>query len=287
MTDVPIARRKFFRKSLVIPTEHGSWSWLLVPFLVGTAVAARTGMAGRSPWLPLALTLIGGLSAFLIRQPAAAWLRIRRRRAGAADEPLAAGWTLGLALVAGGCLAGLLALGRAALLWLVIPFVGVLLFYLAASRSGRAGLRALWTELIGAAGLALMAPAAVIAAAGNLVPLAWAVWGLMGAQNMLGVLYVRLRLADTHGRPANRPLVLGGHIAGLAAVIVTGLLDWAPLPAALPFVGFWLRAVWAVWQPRPVVDVRRFGFAEVGVEALSGACIVASFGLHSGQLGLW
>jgi hypothetical protein len=285
MTDVPIARRKFFRKSLVIPTEHGSWSWLLVPFLVGAAVAARTGMADRAPWLPLALTLIGGLSAFLIRQPAAAWLRIRRRRAGAADEPLAAGWTLGLALVAGACLAGLLALGRAALLWLVIPFVGVLLFYLAASRSGRAALRALWTELIGAAGLALMAPAAVIAAAGNLVPLAWVVWGLMGAQNMLGVLYVRLRLADTHGRPAkrpavaaNRPLVLGGHIAGLAAVVVTGLLGGVPLPAALPFVGFLLRAVWAVARPRPVGDVRRFGFAEVGIEVLSGACIVASFG---------
>jgi hypothetical protein len=278
MTDMPLARHKFFRKSLVIPTEHGSWSWLLVPFLVGAAVAARTGTAVRSPWLPLVLTLIGGLSAFLMRQPAAAWLRIRRRRASAVDEPLAAGWTLGLALVAGACLAALLALGRAALLWLVIPFAGVLLFYLAASRGGRAGLRALWTELIGAAGLALMAPAAVIAAAGNLVPLAWALWGLMGVQNMLGVLYVRLRLADTHGRPANRPWVLGGHVAGLAAVLVAGLLDWAPLLAAVPFVGFLLRAVWAVWQPRPVADVRRFGFTEVGVEVLGGACIVASYG---------
>ena len=37
MTETAISRRKFFRKSLVIPSEHGSWSWLLVPFLVGTA----------------------------------------------------------------------------------------------------------------------------------------------------------------------------------------------------------------------------------------------------------
>ena len=277
MTDAPIARRKFFSKSLVIHTEHGSWSWLLVPFLVGAAVTARVGADGRSPLLPLALTLIGGLSAFLIRQPAAAWLRIRRGRASPADAPLAAGWSLGLAAVAGLCLAGLLALGRATLLWLVIPFAGVLLFYLAASRSGRAALRALWTELIGAAGLALMAPAAVIAAAGDLRPLAWALWGLMGAQNALGVLYVRLRLADTHARPADRTIVLGGHAAGLVVVVIAGLLDWVPLPTTLPFVGFLLRAIWVASKPRPIPDVRRFGFTEVGVELLSGAWIAFSY----------
>jgi hypothetical protein len=186
---------------------------------------------------------------------------------------------LGLALLAGACLAGLLALGRAALLWLVVPFLGVLLFYVAASRSGRAVLRALWTELIGAAGLALMAPAAVIAAAGYLHPLAWALWGLMGAQNILGMLYVRLRLADTHRRPTNRAVALGGHVAGLVAVVAAGLLSWVPLPVALPFVGFLLRAIWASQQPRPVADVRRFGFTEVGVEVLSGAWIIASYGI--------
>jgi hypothetical protein len=176
-------------------------------------------------------------------------------------------------------LAGLLAQGRTALLWLVIPFALVLLLYLVAARSGRAAMRALWTESIGAAGLALMAPAAVAAATDSLGGLAWALWGLMGLQNMLGVLYVRLRLADTHGRPASRPMVLFGHGIGLGLVVMAGLLGWVPPLAALPFAGVLLRALWAVRQPRPVADVRRFGFTEVGVEALSGAWIVASYWL--------
>lgn len=278
MTEIAVARRKIFRKSLVIPTEHGSWSWLLVPFFIGVAVAGTmAGNGGRLALLPLVLTLVAGLCAFLVRQPATAWLRIRQGRARRADEPLAAGWTLGLASAAGLCLVGLLALGRTALLWLVIPFAVVLLLYLGAARSGRAGMRALRMELIGAVGLALMAPAAVIAATGRLSGPIWALWGLMGLQNALGILYVRLRLADTHQRTAGRSIVLWGHAMGLAAVVIAGVLAWMPLPAALPFAGVLLRAVWAVRQSRPVPDVRRFGFTEVAVEVLSGAWIAAAY----------
>jgi hypothetical protein len=279
MTGITLSDRKLFRKSLVIPAEHGSWSWLLVPFLVGAAVAGRLSVAGLAAPGPIFLTLIGGLCAFLMRQPASIWFRIRQGRANPATDSLAAGWTLGLALVAGLCLAGLLAMGRVALLWLVLPFAAVLLLYLAAARSGRAGMRSLWMELIGAIGLGLMAPATVIAATGRLNGLVWALWGLIGIQNALGVLYVRLRLADTHHKPAHRPSVLWGHAAGLAAVITAGLLHWTPLLAAIPFVGVLLRALWAVQSRRPVTNVRRFGFTEVGVELLSGAWMVASYWL--------
>jgi hypothetical protein len=277
VTQAAISRRKLFRKSLIVPTEHGSWSWLLVPFLVGAAIPGGVGQAGDAALLASALTLIGGLCSFLVRQPASGWLRIRRGRASRADEPLAAGWTLGLTLVAGLCLAGLLALGRTDLLWLVIPFALVLILYLVAARSGRAAMRALWTELIGALGLALMAPAAAIAVTGEMGGLAWAVWGLMGLQNALGVLYVRLRLADTHRRPAERSIVLRGHAVGLVLVVMAALFRWVPPLAAIPFAVVLLRAAWAVREPRPVANVRRFGFTEVGVEALSGLWIVASY----------
>jgi len=140
-------------------------------------------------------------------------------------------------------------------------------------------MRALWTELIGAIGLALMAPAAVIAVTGYVSWLAWALWGLMAIQNALGVLYVRLRLADTHRRPANRSVVLVGHTAGLAVVVIAGLLGRVPSLAALPYAVVLLRAVWAAQKPRPVPDVRRFGFTEVGIEILSGAWIVVSYWL--------
>jgi hypothetical protein len=279
MTGISLSHRNFFRKSLVIPAEHGSWSWLLVPFLVGAAVAGRFSGVGPAAPGPIILTLIGGLSAFLMRQPASIWFRIRQGRANPANESLVAGWTLGLALVAGLCLAGLLALGRVALLWLVPPFAVVLLLYLVAARSGRAGMRSLWMELIGAVGLGLMAPATVIAATGHMTGWVWGLWGLMGMQNALGVLYVRQRLADTHRNPGNRATVLWGHAAGLAAVIAAGVLQWTPLLAVIPFAGVLLRALWAFQSKRPVQDVRRFGFTEVGVELLSGAWIAASYWL--------
>jgi len=212
-----------------------------------------------------------------MRQPATVWLRIRRGRANRADEPLAAGWVLGLASVAGLCLMSLLALGRTALLWLLIPFTAILLLYLTAARSGRAGMRALWMELAGAVGLALMAPAATIAITDHPSRLSWALWGLMGVQNALGVLYVRLRLANTRNRSGNRSMVLWGHTIGLAAMAVAGLSGWLPLLAVIPFAGFLARAIWAVRQPRPITNVRRFGFTEVGVEALSGMWIVVSY----------
>ena len=81
MTELAISRSRLFRKNLVIPTEHGSWSWLLAPFFVGAGVASQVGAGEGQSLLPLAFTLVGGLCAFLVRQPASAWLRIRRGRA--------------------------------------------------------------------------------------------------------------------------------------------------------------------------------------------------------------
>lgn len=277
MTDTLPSNRTFFRKSLVVPAEHGAWSWLLVPFLVGTIVGAASITAARLPGLAVVLTLIGGLSAYMIRQPATAWLRIRRGRGKKSDEPLALGWTIGLSVVALLCLAGLLLLGRTELVALVIPFGMVLGLYLLAARRGRAAMRAMEMELAGAIGLALMAPAAFIAATGEFKPPVVALGVLMALQNALGVLYVRLRLADTKQRAADRRLTLWGHWVVFTAVLVTGALGYTPLLAAVPFAGFLVRALWAVRVPRPVPDVKRFGFTEVGAELLSGALIALAY----------
>ncbi len=160
---------------------------------------------------------------------------------------------------------------------LLLPALAVLPVYLAATRSGRAGMRTAWMELSGAVALALMAPAALVAASGHLSALAWALWGLMGLHNALGVMYVRLRVADSHRRVVDRAGVAWMHAAGLAAVAVAAWLGWVPPATALPLVGLLGRAVWAARQPRPVADVRRFGLAELAIEVLSGAWIAASF----------
>lgn len=275
MAETAAPRRTWFRKTLVVPTEHGAWSWLLVPFLTGALVGSLVGQPAPFSGLALAFTLIGGLSAYMSRQPATALLRIRRGRGRKADETLALGWTLGFALVAALCLLGLLALGRTALAALILPFAAVLVMYLLASRSGRAAMRALSMELTGAVGLALMAPAAYIAATGAVDATVWKLWLLLATQNALGVLYVRVRLADTHQRPASRRLLLGGHVAALLVVAAGAALTWWSWLAVIPFAGFLLRAGWVYPAQRPVPNVKRFGFTEVGVEIAGGLLIAA------------
>ena len=261
-----------YRKHIVMPTEHGSWAWLLVPFFVGTAVAGRFN-------LPVLLALLGGLAVFFLRQPATVWLRVRRKKARASDGPIALAW-IGLFITIGLlCFAGLLLLERGMLAWLLGPFVLIFGLYMVAARYGRSGLRSLWMELAGAAALSMMAPAAAIAATGQIENWIWLLWGLMAAQNVLGALYVRLRVYDTHNRAIKRWPIGVAHLAGFLLVLGLGLGNMIPVLTAVPFTGFFFRSLWAVAAPRPVANIKQFGFTELGVEIISGLWLVMAYWL--------
>lgn len=264
--------RLIYRKSIVIPTEHGSWPWLLVPFAVGAGIAGQFN-------LPVWLTLIGALAAFFTRQPMTVLMRVRRGKARATDGPIAAGWVLTFALLGLLSLIGLIALERSAMLVLIWPFLAILALYLIAARYGRSGLRSLWMELAGAAALSMMAPAAAIAGNGRIIGWEWALWGIMAAQNVLGALYVRLRVADTHKRAMPRWPVFAAHLAGLLVIVGLGLGDLAPIATAVPFIGFLIRAGWTAVAPRPVADIKKFGFTELGIEIVSGLFILTAYWL--------
>jgi hypothetical protein len=222
------------------------------------------------------LVLLGSLAAFLARQPATVWLRVRQGRARRSDGPPATALTLGLSSIALLCLLGLLLTGHAQLLWLLLPLLPVLGLYVETAVRSRAQTRTLWLELLGAAALAVTAPAAYGAATGHLDATAWLLWLLLGLQNLLGVYYVRLRIADTHNRETNRWLPLLCHLIGLGIVGLLVLTNWLPWLTALPFAAFLLRAIWTWTEPRPVANIKRFGFLEVGVEILSGLVFVAA-----------
>ena len=257
-----------------MPAEHGSWAWLLVPFFVGAGVAGRFNLA---VWL----SLLGGLAVFFLRQPATIWLRVRRKKARATDGPIAAAWIVFFSAIGLFCLAGLLALGRGMLVWLMGPFLLIFALYMVAARFGRFGLRSLWMELAGAAALSMMAPAAAIAAAGQIESWMWVLWGVMAAQNVLGALYVRLRVYDTHGQAMKRWPVGAAHLAGFLFILGLGLGGIVPLGTAVPFAGFLLRTVWAVADSRPVANIKQFGFLELAVEVVSGLWLIASYSLGS------
>lgn len=262
--------RRIFRKRIVLPAEHGSWSWLLVPYFTGLLVAGDMN-------LPALLVLTGGLAGFLIRQPASIYMRIRAGQGRKADGPVAAFWTGFFTFLAIASFIGLLILGRIALLWLLLPMAAILALYLLASRQRRIRMRTMWMELAGASGLSAMAPAAYIASTGQLDDVAWILWGLMAGQNVLSVFYIRARIADTHQRPVNRSLVLWVHLAILSAVVAVvsyGSLSWL---AIVPFMAYLTRAGLIYFRERPVNNIKSFGFREVGIQILGGLFIAAGF----------
>jgi hypothetical protein len=262
--------RRWIRKAYLLPAEHGSWSWLLVPYLAGA------GVAGQWTWATF-LVLCGGLSVFLIRQPATAWLRIRQGRGRRRDEPVAMFWTVVFALLAILSLLVLLLLQRLVLAWLLPPVAALLMVYLAVAQINRARVRSLWMELAGAVGLAVMAPAAYAASSGVLDTIAWLLWGLFAVQNLLGVLYVRTRVFDTRGRSESRIPLLASHIVGLLLIGLALVLAQAPRLALAPFVFYSIRAIWVARGPRPIPDIRRFGFTEVAVELAAGLWLIMNF----------
>jgi hypothetical protein len=261
-----------FRKSLLLPAEHGSWVWLFVPFGVGAVVAGRLGEPPAG--VPLLLTLLGGVALFLLRQPLTLWLRGVQGRGRPRDLPLLQRLVVSLAIIALACLCGLLlGYGRYALLILLVPIAVIFVGYVLLAHRRRKEVRTLRVELAGAVALAGMAPAAYIAATGELNPTAWLLWGVVAAQNGLGALYVRQRLGDTHNRSTTRWPTLAAHGLLFLLVLMATMVDLMPWLVLLPFSAFLLRALWTSRAPRPVPDVRQFGFIELGVEIVGGLLI--------------
>ncbi len=267
MTNTPKPR---FRKHLFLPSEHGSWSWLIVPYFVGAIVGGAFN-------LTVFLVFTGSMATFLLRQPASLWVRARRGNGRSRDIPLLKKIIATLLGIAALSFAGLMAFGLTDLLLLALPVALFFIVYLFSAHQKQSDTRVLGMEVTGSAALALVAPAVVVAAAGTLSADAWAIGGLMAAQNVLGVLYVRQRVADTHGRPGNRNVMLGTHTAVFLFTFVAANQQWMPTLAALPALLFFLRAIWTMRMPRPIVHIKKFGFSEVGVEIVGGLIVAAAY----------
>ena len=270
--------REYLRQySIIFPGEHGSWSLMIMPFIIGGGVAAALGRGAPLGGLGVALCFVAAMGVFLARQPINLWLRIRRGRGPKSRLPLARFWAGLLVGIAGLAGIGLLALGRWPLLWLVFPAVFVLTATLI--MTVMRGPRQLSTELVGTLGLALSAPAAYVSATGTLEAAAWIVWGISALHNVISVLYVRLRIDEQHGRATTQQAVwvIVAHVLSLAIVITAWAGGWLPWLVALPVALLLVRALMVALLRPPIEDVRRFGFTEVGLGLAFALLIIAAF----------
>lgn len=260
------ARRVSF-KSVALPAEHGSWSLVLEPILLGLLVAPSvTGAA----WAASAFLL------FMAYRPLTlAW---GDRRRGRSYERTRLAWRYGGVYLAGAAVCGLLALlsgGWRPLLPLpaALPFLIVFLAY--DQRPGRS----LAAELAAPGGFAAVVAVMAMSAGWELVP-ALALWGTMIARATPAVLYVRARLKLDKGKVPRFSGVWLSHllaIAAMAGLAIPGLAPWSAAVAMVILLG---RAIWGLSAYRWPRSVKGLGILEIGFGLLTVLLIAAGYWLN-------
>jgi len=242
-----------------LPTEHGSWAFLLLPLLGALLLAPSSG----GGWLALA-----SLAAFLARVPVKRTFKVRRVLPGdrfllGAETAVGLG-ALGLAL-RGMPKPGLALLGLAALPAAVAALADI---------RGRA--RTLPAELLSIAAPSLLGGAVLAAGGGSWVQ----AWSLVAASFLslaAPVTYLRGALARQRGcanaSPLPALLVHGAACAAAAGLYLAGAMGWL-WPAWMGALA--LRAAAEPLLFKRLPDARSLGLREVLVCGVSAGAMVFS-----------
>jgi hypothetical protein len=257
-----------WQKHIALPAEHGAWVFLFSPLLIGAFVA------GRFEWATLVL-VAAALGGFLARQPLTIAVKAYSGRRPKHELAPAWFWLLLYSTIAAAASLGLILLGHSIVIWLVLPALPVLAWYLwlISKRSER---RQMTVEILAGGILALSAPAAYWIGLGGYHPTGWLLWGLCWLQTAGSIIYVYLRLQQRRlssmpagsmrwqmGRPA-----LGFNTAVVvivAATAASGLLSmWLVLPFALQLA----ETIWGTWKPAVKVKPTVIGVRQLIVSSL-------------------
>ena len=249
-------------RSVAMPTEHGGWSLTAEPVLLGLLVAWS--------WSGLAL---GGAAmlAFLARTPLKLVLVDRWRGRWLARTTLAA-QVAAVEIVVLVVLVAVAAMNADTRFWwpfaVAAPLVLIELWFDMRSRSRR-----LLPELAGTVGIGSVA-AAIALADGSSYALAIGLWVVVAARAAAAIPYAMTQVFRTHGRP--HQLWRSDLAQGIAAlaVVISWLVGWVPLAAALAIVAvaaFNLVAVRTAPRPAKVIGFQQmfFGFAVVLITAIA------------------
>ena len=256
------------RQSLIFPREHGAWGILLVPLVTGASVGL---LAGGRAW-PLAPLSIAVLALFWLRTPVESWIGTAPARARTPGElEFVRNAALPLAAISGAALIWLFWGGRnRALLWIGATAATAFIVQAMVKQAWRSARMA--AQMVGAAGLTAVAPAAYYVVTSHLNGAAWSLWiaNLLFAANQIQ--FVQLRIRAAHAMKPNGKLSIGrGFLGGqiilmalLTAACANHLFGWYAAMAFLPvlFRGFaWFAAAsesLAISYPREArTDPRR------------------------------
>jgi hypothetical protein len=275
-----LSRRKksrFARRHVALPSDHGSWVFLLSPLIIGLFAGGR--------WtIPCLYLIVAALSGFLVRQPVTIAVKALAGRRSRDDLPAALFWTFLYAGIGSLHVYGLVLRGFAYLLYLAIPGMLVFAWYLwlvgRREERGQIGL-----EMLATAVLALTAPAGYWVGLGRPDNLGWLLWLLAWAQSAASVFYVHLRIRQRglNSLPGLEARIRTGApsllFAGINLVfaVALGVADVVPHWLFVPYAFQFGECLFGTLRPAIGWKPKRIGQRQLLVSTVFTALFVAAW----------
>lgn len=262
--DEKSAGRSVSFKSVALPAEHGSWSLVSEPIVLGLLIAPT--------WAGLAL-VVAAFFIFLFNRPFKVFWTDYRRGRFYERTALARRYTVIYGAVALAATIAAFALGG----WQpFVPFLLaaplLLIFMIYDQRPGRH-----WqAELTAPVAFAALVMSVALAGGYSWI-VSFALWGFMSARAVPAVIFVRARLRLDKGKPFSPWGTIIAHVVAVALVALLVAPGWLPMTAALAAVILLGRAVWGLSAYRWRSSVKALGFLETGFGLLAVLLVAIGF----------
>jgi hypothetical protein len=257
-----VQRPRIKTSRLVLPAEHGSWSFLFEPLIAGLAIA----FSPAAPWIALA-----AVAAFFARQPLRATLISKGNHA--VTVPARKLFAVFAAAAAIGLLGAYYTAGPQILIpfFLALPLAASQ-FFLDLSRKGRS----LWAEILGAVAISSTISIFLIAD-GKPFVFAASFWLIFAGRFVPSLLYVRNRLFLEKGKEYSFAVPAAAHAAGLVVLAALAFADVASILTVLMFGFLLCRSVLGLSKYRRNVKAMKIGVMEVLYGALTLASMIIGY----------
>lgn len=243
------------------------------------------GLFAGGRWHVVSLYLIvAALTAFLMRQPIAVMTKAYSGRLPRELLPAARFWLLLYGSIAVLHIVGLVLRGYGYVLFLGIPAMPILVWYL--WLVARRAERKKWqVETLAVGALALTAPAAMWVGKGAPDPAGWLLWLLLWTESVTAIAYVYLRLSlrELESQPTWKArLRLGSAplVTSLGAVVIVlwlGQIDLVGKWLWLPFAIQAAEVLGGVAKPRHGARPTEIGYRQLGVTTLFTILFIATW----------
>ena len=261
-------RHNLLLKHVALPSDHGSWVFLLSPLLIGL-------FAGGNWSISSFYLIVSSLAAFLVRQPVTIADKVFSGRRQKRDLPAAWFWmgVYGFMGLLG--LLGLVSQGFTFIFILAMPGIPVFAWhlYLVSQRAER---RQVGIEIVASGVLALAAPAGYWIGIGGLDPIGWLLFILTWLQSAASIVYAYLRLqqreltqvVDIRSRVQMGRRALIYSTFNLLLVLVLAMISMVPTLLFLPYALQWSETVYGTLVPALGKRPTRIGLRQLVVSSL-------------------